>query len=414
VPSMMAWLDQSAEQQRRARELVRLFSDTESRDELGIGQIRDVYSNRLFPGTSVIQTRARYFLFVPWLFRMHERRRRAGSDLLRRVQASERQLIETLKASGSAGGGDLDGLIGARAGARVKILPSTVYWGGLSRFGILVSPVAPDELRPLVPLDALDPEAADEPTGRLPSNWHPTLPDPPTGFPESIPGGFRLRSTEAAWLRDVILEAAPRTLLSHLVAQSHPPPSDLEGPWGDPAALSSEEETVSLIDEAHMFSLSVHGAALLYNLLLAKAYEGAGLDRVTGAVDRYEQAIRAWVQEVTHEHPRLRTWNLDRWWFELHSYNPRISPRTQLFVNGWLELARSDRIRRILDDRVAHELIAHRERAQKKAQARLGNERLLRNWNGASGAELLTYRWPTVRRIVADIVEPLEAADAAA
>ena len=85
MPSVIAWLDQSAEHQRRARELVRLFSETEARDELGIGQIRDVFSNRLFPGVSVIQTRARYFLMVPWVFQLHEGRGRTGADLLRRA-----------------------------------------------------------------------------------------------------------------------------------------------------------------------------------------------------------------------------------------------------------------------------------------------------------------------------------------
>ena len=41
-----------------------------ARDELGLGVIRDAFVDRLFPGTSTIRTRARYFLFVPWLFRM--------------------------------------------------------------------------------------------------------------------------------------------------------------------------------------------------------------------------------------------------------------------------------------------------------------------------------------------------------
>lgn len=63
--STVAWLDTSADEQRRVRDLIALFEETESRDELGIDQIRDVLSDVLFPGTSVLQTRARYFLLVP-------------------------------------------------------------------------------------------------------------------------------------------------------------------------------------------------------------------------------------------------------------------------------------------------------------------------------------------------------------
>ena len=65
-PAVLAWLDYSEADQRRAREIVRMFSQPESRDELGLGQIRDALSDTLFPGTSVLLTRARYLLFVPW------------------------------------------------------------------------------------------------------------------------------------------------------------------------------------------------------------------------------------------------------------------------------------------------------------------------------------------------------------
>ena len=57
---MIAWLDASREDQRRMREIVNLFTQSESRDELGVGQVRDAFSDSLFPGTSTLHTRARY------------------------------------------------------------------------------------------------------------------------------------------------------------------------------------------------------------------------------------------------------------------------------------------------------------------------------------------------------------------
>ena len=36
-------------------------------DELGVSSIRDAITHQLFPGSSVLQTRARYLLFIPWL-----------------------------------------------------------------------------------------------------------------------------------------------------------------------------------------------------------------------------------------------------------------------------------------------------------------------------------------------------------
>ena len=81
APAVLAWLDYSQADQRRAREIISMFSQQESRDELGLGRIRDALSDALFPGTSVLLTRARYFLFVPWLFREGARYRYQGARL---------------------------------------------------------------------------------------------------------------------------------------------------------------------------------------------------------------------------------------------------------------------------------------------------------------------------------------------
>jgi len=55
----VTWLDVSAEHQRRVRDMIRLFEEPGMRDELGVGPVRDAFSDLLFPGTSTIQTRAR-------------------------------------------------------------------------------------------------------------------------------------------------------------------------------------------------------------------------------------------------------------------------------------------------------------------------------------------------------------------
>jgi len=68
VPSLIAWLDADTDDQARMRDIVKLFTDRDSRDELGLGQVRDAISDGLFPGTSVLLTRARYLLLVPWCY----------------------------------------------------------------------------------------------------------------------------------------------------------------------------------------------------------------------------------------------------------------------------------------------------------------------------------------------------------
>src|SRR5262249_27419508 len=131
--SFIGWLDYSDAEQRQVRELLAMFADRGTVDDLGIGTIRDAISNRLFPGTSVVQTRARYFLFIPWVFQRAESRNR--DQLVARAEIMERRLIEALLESK-----DQVGLIGRQAGKDVQTLPSAIYWTGLAEYGIFLQP----------------------------------------------------------------------------------------------------------------------------------------------------------------------------------------------------------------------------------------------------------------------------------
>ena len=70
----LAWLDFAERDRRRMLDVVKLFREQETRDELGIGGVRDAFAELFFPGTSTIMTRARYFLLIPWLYRFREER----------------------------------------------------------------------------------------------------------------------------------------------------------------------------------------------------------------------------------------------------------------------------------------------------------------------------------------------------
>lgn len=59
-----AWLDHSESDRRKALDVVDLFRVQDTRDELGIGTVRDALADALFPGISTIQTRDRYLLFI--------------------------------------------------------------------------------------------------------------------------------------------------------------------------------------------------------------------------------------------------------------------------------------------------------------------------------------------------------------
>src|SRR5579862_2433842 len=83
--SSLTWLDFSDAERKRAMQVLELLSRHETRDELGLGAIRDAFAEEMFPGISTVQRRARYFLFVPWTYREIERRWPGRADALARA-----------------------------------------------------------------------------------------------------------------------------------------------------------------------------------------------------------------------------------------------------------------------------------------------------------------------------------------
>lgn len=65
----LGWIDFSKEDRQKALAVMNLLSEQGAVDELGIGIVRDTFANYFFPGTSTIQTRAKYFLIVPYMLR---------------------------------------------------------------------------------------------------------------------------------------------------------------------------------------------------------------------------------------------------------------------------------------------------------------------------------------------------------
>src|SRR5438094_8658147 len=71
------------------------------RDEIGFLTLHQGFANRFFPGTSVLQTRLRYALFVPWQIEDLDRRHRAGGlTAEQRLKRAERNLVIRLRDAG--------------------------------------------------------------------------------------------------------------------------------------------------------------------------------------------------------------------------------------------------------------------------------------------------------------------------
>ena len=188
----------------------------------------------------------------------------------------------------------------------------------------------------------------------------------------------------------------------HLVAD--PPCEPVAFPWVHPQQDAFGPTIREQLSHARCFSEVVHGAALLYNLMLAR------LRKAKDLISEYEDRLEGWVESVRQAHARLGEWDRDRFWDIVLRAAPGAIPiPTRRFVDEWLALALDRDLKGIESNPKAAGLIRARERSLKRGQARLESPRALELWGGAAGASQLDYRWRTVQTIVADIQRGLGA-----
>ena len=406
--SMFVWLDYSERERQKMLKVVDLFREHDTRDELGVGSVRDAFADMLFPGTSTIMTRARYFLLVAWTYQRLEKQRIATAQIGTRARRAETDLIAVIEKSG-----DNDGNIGKLAKNTLKRLPSSVYWQGLGVWGIRTFQGAQSQYHRS--LDRYYPQVARQ-GGRaaerdiehddlVAPNWHGGLVRATSDFPSKC--SLRLTRSEAEYLAERI-QLSPSTsgsLLAELVAQESVC-DDIPFVWQHPFSAELPQQLGEQVLHAQNFSEVMHGAPLLYNLMLA---EQAHWDE---GVSTYRQRFADWAQLASDRFPILKAWKRERFWEIVQGTNPRVRPATYDFINAWWDLALADDAAKLRQSGTARSLIVERERRLKKNLARIDNPRAQELWNGDSGSAQLEFRWTISQRLLHDIFEGLEAPDA--
>lgn len=395
--SSIAWLDFSDDDRRRMLEVISLFKERDTRDELGLGTIRDAFADLLFPGTSTLQTRARYFLFTPWHYQPYEARRVPSNKVAERLRGDEIRIIHALKNSGEKG------IVGEVSGASLHRFPSSIYWNGLRRWGILRFPGSQEQYHRFLDLfyeqrRGLQITDDREPVeGSVPDNWDPGLPDTPADFPSQA--DFRLTQEEATYLRERLLISCPGSLLAHLVDRCSPV-EGVDFPWLHPQAADFPRRQ-DWLAHARSFSEAMHGAALLYNLMLAELREDAEL------VEEYRDWLDNWRAMLAARQATLAGWDRSAFW-ALVTKTGHIPGPTRSFVNAWLDLLfSSSAMPEISDHKAARHLVREREVRLKRGRSRFESPRNLEMWSGAAGTGQLSYRWPVASRIANDIIRGL-------
>jgi hypothetical protein len=401
--STFTWLDYSEHERRKMLDVIELFGERTTRDELGLGAVRDAFADLLFPGTSTIQTAAKYFLFVPWIYRSLEQKQTQSAKVATRGRKLEIDLASELQLSG-----EKEGVIGRISKEKLQRLPSNIYWQGLLQWGIRLFPGSQDEYHRSLDLfykrqhgqrasrDEHDGESTNDPGLH---NWHTGVPEPEPDFPKGVT--LTLRPDEAEYLRERLLTNCSQSLLAYLVRE-HIEVDGVRFAWDLFADLPSNLS--SQVQHGQNFSEIMHGAQLLYNLILAEKRT------LPDRINEYRGLLDIWWQTVSSRMESLRAWDLGKFWQIVYQSNPRVSSRAQIFINAWIKLVLGVvDLSAVVDTGLARQYVEDREFRLKGSLARVKNERARELWNGAAGAAQLDLRWTTARSIVSDILHGLEA-----
>ena len=398
----LTWIDLTASDRDKMRRVLDLFKEQGTLDEMGLGSLRDVLSDALFPGTSSIQTRLRYVLFVPWLYQRLEGRRVRSTDIERAARQAEVDLIGPLERSD-----DRAGIIGLRARHTLVRLPSSVYWSALTRWGIFRPQQSQGWYH--ARFDALvDGRGvvgrADDPgvIWSQDAHWHPRLPESPEGFPWEA--SFALTRAEADFLRGRLEERCAGTLLAWMARNGSAAPA--EAAWDDPDALRAPTSVRETLELARRFSLHVEGMPLLYNLVVAERRREVLDSDEAESIEEFRGDLAGWAARETDE----RTYQPEALWELVTRLGGRLPHSQQrLFVENWSRRIAELDPDQIADDDRLRSLVAERELRLKGARARLANRNRLVDWSPGVGVGRMDFRWFRVRQFLTDLHRGLAA-----
>ena len=137
----LGWIDFSQKDRNLILGVLESLTEKKAVDELGVASIRDGFANLFFPGTSTLQTRAKYFLIVPYALKDLEEFIKANKNLSsQKVFLKLHDIEKSCCIKFLENNKDENGVLGKLALSQygwLKRTPADIYIGGLNKFKIL-------------------------------------------------------------------------------------------------------------------------------------------------------------------------------------------------------------------------------------------------------------------------------------
>lgn len=394
---MIGWIQFSKAEIKKAEDALKT-QELGVRDEIGFLNLHQAIADRLFPGTSVLHTRLRYVLFVPWLMERSD-----GDPAL--LRKHELALTGQLKAS-SAGWG----IIGGSIHPNEPMQPaSTVYWSAISRWGILrpridgISISRGQALKKIASDHHAHGRHHQEVDGEAlhPASISPfiTLPPPPVELLKTgAPISFKLTTSERDFLRKQFIgvrysqHSQDQSLLARLAETRIP----LQG---DPLPWDKPIRGIATPDDQAIVLLAKYTASLAG---IGRAVYAALLEEMKAAGSGYSSQHRDHLKLMVFQHGRLAQrldlTELYSCFSDLQNYLKQLLNETQ----SWLASPHKSVMQLHEIYRVAE---FHRKGARARLDTTVGGIRRRAEWESDAHplAEPLHYRWNHVRTLMNDL-----------
>ena len=399
----------NTEEKKKVAKMMQMLQDSEAIEELGIGRVRDHFSNALFPGTSTLQHHAKYFAVLPSLyyFAAHNGPKfKSVHDVEEFIIKAEiqitRQLAEHKDGKAKVGITGIDTYKDALNDYRkyVKYDPTYIYGSGLATFGMVSNSSIYQLILDVSREYAENPhnkrnkktedltEDADELTGR---EQLIICPEEKYDFFEGVSMSLAMSMNEAAFVKKRITDSCPKTLLTYLLNKENLElPDDIN--YYDLIELLADlnNDVRDIYNKSVLFSKLIHIIDWSFNYAYYKSF--GILEHVNKSKTEFENLYQTHKGTLSNKREEYRA---------LFEYTRVIDFLLTEFCENCYNSLITDGSNSL--DLLA-ELVTRRERTVKRSRSKIGNEAYSKIERREPSYN--EFRWSTVRTMVNEIRNP--------
>lgn len=398
----------NTEEKKRVAKMMQLLQESEAIEELGIGRVRDHFSNTLFPGTSTLQHHAKYFVIMPSLYyhtAFKSRKFQNLAEISRYIKEAEIQITRQL--SEDENGvlrSDLTGITGINTYKEalndynkfVKYDPAYIYGSGLARYGIIPDTAVERLILELNKKHFADPhnksnlksEDATEDAGDMSGDKQVIKTCGKSyDFFNGKTLSLALSEEEATFLKERIQESCEGTMLTYLIDCKYDIPEhigyfDIEG-----ILTELNPDVVDVYKKSVLFSKLMHLIDWRFNYSYFDSFDNT--DEAKVCDDEYNKLLVEYKKEINDK----------------DAYNALFD-----YINS-IDIMLTEFCKACYDAIISGEptvkvdqLVKAREHTVKRERSKIGNSAY--KSQGRSKPIPNTFRWETVRTMVNEIRNP--------